>query len=666
MRGKKAIESLEEQISKEINRRKYLKNVWNCIPLYTLKTINNRLQKIKKIFKISKYDILFIGQVGVGKTTAICHLFNLIYEQKKKKEIKSSDKVKYKTIKSIEEILSTGSGKTTICEVIIKPASETYIEISPCSEEDMIELIKEFCIDIWQKVYPNDKCEYFSETSSTELIRAIRNIVNLKETHGKSNSTDEAEHLAKKFNSSQFDNFTKQVIKLAKLSQRKQKIFNFLEEPNSTKINDVEAEKQWIKNKFNEINLAKISTCLIPQQIVIYVSPNIINFEQYPKFNSIIDTKGIDEVKSRKDLESYIRDNDQTICIFTEDFKSVPSSVSELIGRYLTSESEDIDTKLALLVLPRNGEETQVLSTNGKVEDRDEGIAVRKSDIETKFRQQKIEFISENIFFYNAKQFYLPDGRIDQDYEISDIDLEKQNLTNEINNLIEKREKKLLAEVTKLKQIFLQIQNGNILKTEDKKLLDDLKKKIQEQEIIKYPKYKLTSKYIQSLLKYHVMVFRAINNRYGKYNFKNIDIYFDCKNVAEDLVKNNLKEPKDKISGAIALAKKHASDTGLASILEIIQKQVDTCYEEIVISLGSHISDKLENEIFKPQDESNTFWSKVKGRWGGGSGYRNDVLRMYENQMKDIDNIFRDEIQNLWQQRLRNEILSFFGDEDFK
>lgn len=315
MRGKKAIESLEEQISKEINRRKYLKNVWNCIPLYTLKTINNRLQKIKKILKRSKYDILFIGQVGVGKTTAICHLFNLIYEQKKKKEIKSSDKVKYKTTKSIEEILSTGSGKTTICEVIIKPASETYIEIFPCSEEDMIELIKEFCIDIWEKVYPNDKYEYSSETSSTELIRAIRNIVNLKETHSKGNSTDEAENLAKKFNSSQFDNFTKQVIKLAKLSQRKQKIFNFLEEPNSTKINDVEAEKQWIKNKFNEINLAKISTCLIPQQIIIYVSPNIINFEQYPKFNSIIDTKGIDEVKSRKDLESYIRDNDQTICI---------------------------------------------------------------------------------------------------------------------------------------------------------------------------------------------------------------------------------------------------------------------------------------------------------------------------------------------------------------
>lgn len=667
MPGIKDIESLQQKISKEINRSKNSKSIWRCIELETLETINNKLERIKKLLQFSKYDILFIGQVGVGKTTAICHLFNLVYEHQEKKTIKSKDKVESKTITSIKEILSTGSGKTTICEVIIKPASETYIEISPYSEEDIIELIKEFCIDIWQKVYPDDKSEASLKPFSTELFRAIRNIVNLEESHSKGNSIDKAENLATKFNSSQFDDFTKNVIKLANLHQRKQTKFYFREESNSTKLNGVEAEKKWIKNKFNDLNLAKISTCLISQQIVIYVSPNIIDFEQYPKLNSIIDTKGIDEIKIRKDLESYIRDNDQTICIFTEDFKSVPSNVSELIGRYLTSESKDIDTKFALLVLPKNGEEAQVVSTNGQVEDRDEGIAVRKSDIETKFRQQKIQFIADNIFFYDAKQFYLSDGRIDSDYETSDIDLEKKRLISEINNLIERRENKLRAEVSKFKEVFLQIQNGNILKPEDKKLLNDLKKKIQEQEIIKSPEYKLTSKFIQSLNNYHVMVFRAINNRYGKYNLRSIDIYFECKNIAEDLVKTNLKEPKDKISGAIELAQKHASDKSkLAYNLDIIQGKVDTCYEEIIINLGSQISHKLEKKILQPQDESNTFWSKVKGRWGQGSGYRDDVLGMYKNEMKDIDNFFKNEIQNLWQQQLRNEILSFFVDENLE
>ncbi len=667
MLDKKDIEFLQQKISKEINRNKNYKSIWDSIALKTLETINNRLEKIKTISLITKYDILFIGQVGVGKTTAICHLFNFVYEHKQKKKIKKGDKVEYKTITSIKEILSTGSGKTTICEVIIKPAVETYIEISPYSEEDMIELIKDFCLDIWQQVYPDGKSEDSLKLSSTELIRAIRNIVHLKEIHSKGNYIDEAAQLAKDFSSSQLNNFIKEVIKRAKLHLRKQTKFDCREEFNSAKINDVKAEKEWIKDKFYQINLGKINTCLIPQKIIIYVSPNIIDFEQYPKLNSIIDTKGIDEVKIRKDLESYIRDNDQTICIFTESFKSAPSNVSELIKRYLTSESKDIDTKFALIILPQKGEPEKLFSSDGQVEDGDEGIAVRKSQIEDSFRQQKIQFIPDNIFFYDAKQFYLNDGRVDPDYDKSDIESEKQILINKIYSLIERRENKLHAEVSQLEQLFLQIQNGNILEPEDKKLLNNLKKNIQELEIIEYHKYELTSEYILFLRSYHVTVFRAINNRHGKYDVRDIDIYFECKNVAEDLVRKNLQELKNQILGAINLTKKDASDkSGLASILEFIKKEVDACYEEIVISLGSQISDKLENEILKPQDESNIFWSEVKGRWGQGLGYRDDVLCMYDNEMKDIDYFFRHEIQNLWQQKLRNEILSFFDDEYFE
>ncbi len=673
MRGIKAIESLQQQISKEINRRKNSKTIWCYASSEALKTINHRLHKIKSILQTPKYNILFVGQVGVGKTTAICHLFNLIYEHEETKTTKSKDKVK--TITSIKEILSTGSGKTTICEVIIKPASETYIEISPCSQEDIIQLIQEFCINIWQKVHPDCNSEYSSESTSTELIRAIRNIVNLKKSHSQGNSIDEAENLAQKFTSSQLDDFTKKVIHLAQLSQRKQTRINFIKEQNSTKINDVEAEKIWTINTFNEINLAKISTFSIPQKIFIYVSSNIIDFKQYPKFNSIIDTKGIDEVKIRKDLQTYIRDNDQTICIFTEDFKSAPSNVSEIIRRDLTSESEDIDTKLGLLVLHKKGEAEKIYSSDGQVKDRDEGIAVRRSDIETRFEQQKIKFIPENIFFYDAKQFYLTDGRIDPDYEISDIETEKQTLISKINKLIVSRENRLRFEVKTLEQMFLKIQNGNILKPDDQKLLLNLKKNIQKQENIKNLIYNLTFRYTQFLKTYHVMVFRAINNRHGIYDFRDINIYFICKNITEDLVKDNLQEPKNKIWGNIDLAKKDAIDkSSLAPILETLQKKVDTCYKEIVIHLGNQISNKLQKEILKPQDEFNTFWSKVKGRWGGGSGYRDDVLNMYANKMQDIenerqediDNFFKDEIQNLWKQQLRDEILSFFGNEDFK
>ena len=77
----------------------------------------------------------------------------------------------------------------------------------------MIELIKDFCLDIWQQVYPDGKSEDSLKLSSTELIRAIRNIVHLKEIHSKGNYIDEAAQLAKDFSSSQLNNFIKEVIK---------------------------------------------------------------------------------------------------------------------------------------------------------------------------------------------------------------------------------------------------------------------------------------------------------------------------------------------------------------------------------------------------------------------------------------------------------------------
>ena len=47
-----------------------------------------RLEEIKKILSIEKYKIVFIGTIGQGKTTAICHLFNLISDFKVSKKQK--------------------------------------------------------------------------------------------------------------------------------------------------------------------------------------------------------------------------------------------------------------------------------------------------------------------------------------------------------------------------------------------------------------------------------------------------------------------------------------------------------------------------------------------------------------------------------------------------
>ena len=143
------IRLLKQNLRREISKLSGVPE--NNIPKYIC--INNlnskleRLEEIEKILSIDKYKIIFIGTIGKGKTTAICHLFNLISDFKVSKTIHG----RTKNVTETKELLSTGAGKTTICEVIIKASEKTYIEIEPYTVDEMENLIFDFCDSIANK-----------------------------------------------------------------------------------------------------------------------------------------------------------------------------------------------------------------------------------------------------------------------------------------------------------------------------------------------------------------------------------------------------------------------------------------------------------------------------------------------------------------------------------
>ena len=75
-----AIGNLINGLNKEIEKFGDSNTIRNCIIRNNLHLKIERLKKIQKIFQIEKYNIVFIGTIGAGKTTAICRLFNLIGE----------------------------------------------------------------------------------------------------------------------------------------------------------------------------------------------------------------------------------------------------------------------------------------------------------------------------------------------------------------------------------------------------------------------------------------------------------------------------------------------------------------------------------------------------------------------------------------------------------
>jgi hypothetical protein len=621
------------------------------ISTQAIKNISLRLEKIEKILQVQRYNLVFIGQVGTGKTTAICHLFGLVQESKKIVGTKGKSVIKY------QELLSTGSGKTTICEVVIRPALHTFIEIDPYEDAEIHQLIDDFGLWVWQKVHPEERKKKV-EIPPNELLRAIRNIVALPEVMQEGKLVDQALRFAGDFAAHNYQNFKKALMERSQLEQRLE-----------TRIEAASTEPdmvQWVSKNFQAINVAKLPNFSIPKRIYLNLASSILDFSKYPSIGNIVDTRGLDlGTKDRRDLNKYIREDDNTICIFVDRFSSAPGNTINIIGKYLTPTSQYIDSKFSLLVLPRKGEPEKILGGDGiAVDNVYEGIALRRANIDNVFTNESIGFVAENIIFYDALRCYLDDGTMHPYYEMSDITSDRDRILAEINNLINKRERELIEEVTVLINQFHLIKQAENPNKQENQLALEIKKKLSSLERILPITSDFTEDYTNNLAALHHMVLRATNNRYGCYELRGVDIYFSGRSLAEKVARSQTNNLKLEVLNSINLAQTQTIlNSQMWISLQRLHSQVSENYEGLVIELGRKIEGVLTIKTLAPQSyENSEFWQKVIDRWGQGSGYKNDVLSCYNNQVKSIEIILASLIITAWQENLIKPALIFLGD----
>jgi hypothetical protein len=643
----------QNEITSEILARSQQHIGSELISTQAIKNISLRLEKIEKILQTQRYNLAFIGQVGTGKTTAICHLFGLI------QEIKKTVGTKEKSVTKYQELLTTGSGKTTICEVVIRPAFHTFIEIDPYEHDEIYQLIDDFGLWVWQKVHPEGSKKKV-EIPPNELLRAIRNIVALPEVMQEGKLVDQAVQFAKEFVADNYQSFKAALVDRGQLGLR-----------SATRIEAESTEPdiaQWVGKTFQAINVAKLPNFSIPKRIYLNLESSILDFSKYPNIGGIVDTRGLDlGTKDRRDLNKYIRDDDNTICIFVDRFSSAPGNTIDIISKYLTPTSEYIDSKFSLLVVPRKGEPEKILGGDGiQVGTVYEGIALRRANIDNVFTNEGVDFISENIIFYDALRCYLDDSTMHPYYDKSDITSDRDRILAEISNLINNRERKLTEEVYTLINQFYLIQQAEYPNEQENHLVAEVKKKLNPLDKLLPIANDFTEDYINSLAVLHHMVLRATNNRYGKYELRGVDIYFSGRSLAENFARLQTKNLKLEIINSIVLAQtKIVSSSQMWISLQRLHSQISENYEALVIELGQKIENILATVTLAPQSyEDSEFWQEVINRWGQGSGYKQDVLSCYNSQIKSIETTLINLIVTGWQEDFIKPALIFLGNSD--
>jgi hypothetical protein len=662
------IESLKQELADEIAAREEFpeRTVPSYICINNLKSKLNRLKEIADILSIENYKLVFIGTIGKGKTTAICHLFNLLGDFKISKPIGGMPK----SFTEVQELLATGSGRTTICEVIIEAASKTYIEIEPYNLKQMESMIIEFCESLsdLENIQGEPKVMI-----SKEIETAIRNIIDLKKVSKTITEDDKKQPIRidkakEELEKSGIDGLKELAIRNASLESRTLTKIEFA---------DQDDEPTWIKRTFASINSGELKEFAIPKKIRICVSSKVLSGSDLSQFQSVIDTKGIDENPIRKDLQEYI-DKQDAICLFATSFKDAPeTNIRELMKYYLSSKSRDFHHRFVTLVITHKGEPEKVNGGDGTWE---LGTEIRREDVQSAFRNLNLEFFPENIIFYDALRCYNSEiVKVNSDlYTEEDVQQDRNTCIQAIASVIERRQRILQDEVEAIKISFQKIKEGETLTGREVEAIEDaIQKNINLRDLgSRVPSF-VYEEFISNFISYYHNNYRAwntkhaIHRRFGLYDAQNIDIYYDARIVAEGLSEDEMlrkftKEVKEDLEDILNNLK--VANEALETFIPELINQLDTFYDDFIDKAGLSVEEFLYQKKLAPQSINSDFWMALINEKGKqrtkGETYTDNVCQTFRRELESDDNLnsfLQDRAKEHWAILIR-KVLQFFGE----
>jgi len=644
------IDNLRTRITDEIANRNSKKNFYDVLVTKTLKAKLKHLAEIEEILSFNKYKIAFIGTVGAGKTTAICHLFNLLNLHEKEAD---------SNLVEVSEILKTGVGYTTLCEVeLLLSETESKIRIEPYTEKELQDILTIFAEFIQNSISPDkdNPNQPGKQVITPELNRALRNVINLREVIEKGKKIDLCKDEFIKCQN--IENFKKSIFERANIQKR-----------TTTEISYPQLfgnEKLWLKKTFDDLNSARLPEFSLPKKIYIYLSDNIIKKTLFDNFESIIDTKGLDANENRKEIDDYIKDK-RTICIFTTEYKDAPdTNIRNLLEYHFSDKLANYHTKIVIVVLPQKGQPEGEEGAN----DREEGIIIRRGIIQDILNGIGINEIPDsNIPFFDALRYYSKDSNklYFNSKDLNKVESDRDDVALYLLNTIDERRTFYKKEFYKLESDVNLILGGIGLSEEEENLIIETKNKINRVSNLNFYSYKdLTDKFINYFkYNYAPMTIKAINRRYGFYDLRGIDIFYDAQKIgAESILRTVTKDINDKIIKLLTDLRNEINNEDIGKLIDEIQTQFQTLYKTFISETSTKIYNFLHNQKLD-ENSKNDFWNDVIDL--KGSGYRErvgatfrDELETTSDNLPDTNEYFKTITEDMWENYVIANVTNYF------
>lgn len=567
----------------------------------------------------SDQRLAFIGNIGTGKTTAICHLLGLLDGE--------------------EPILSTGSGRTTLCEVEISAGAQLGIEVTPHTEAE----VKSYLTDFAQYLHISDTEESDNLESfklSAEVERALRNMLDLrisrtKNPEGKRITTDNAKNFAENYQS--VESLTEGLLERIDFPARHQTRFT-----NDDGID----QNEWLHTTFKAINSCTHPSVDLSKHIRILVPVRLFNNINYSL--SVIDTKGVDQTVNRVDIDSYLTDN-RTVSVLCCRFNEAPDKTMSGLLKLAKDAglSQRVAKETVLLILDRDSEAEKVIDIDEPVGEKTEGREIRAEQVVNDLKHT-LQLDNLDVRFFDVKsddpkqlskllveKVSVLRGQYSQDIldiekAISDIETELVSQSakaakSQVKNTLEPWIKKAQGCSPSLKEYFLP-------------LINDIKNK---------------GTYAASV--------RASVNRRGEWH--NLDYYQLLATGAREQVVDQIGTLKDEfivlIDNMLSQNDLQPAYALLKQLKQTTEKRLGDIYQKAFAKGRAVYEEKLSSD--------NQLWNGLFQEWGMGPGYKdrvsgNSETWFHTRKYPEFESSVTRQVVEEWQ-RYVNEVRDMLGSE---
>ena len=595
------------------------------------KSITEAIQSLKREldtvneYCCKKYNVVFIGKCGAGKTTLICHWLDLL-----RKDVigKSSTDI---------TLLKSATGRTTAAEVIIEQTDKpTSIHIVPMSDDDIECITSDICNNIWEGVntekWQDEKNPNFKEKSSfhEEEKRLVLNMAKL--------SQDEANDLASKHSIGSFAN---EVLAKMNLNERIETDFVF----------DGTDFEKWMKETFEKINYGTFDKSPMPLKIIINVNKEERSLGLPPYIESVIDTRGLDSDDARPDLIEYIKSTN-TICVLLDKVEAVPDvPICKLLqycfqGQF-TSRDDLLSpncwkAKLGIYVWADDLED-KLAAVNQADDNAEKGEEIKKNEIRTKMINEKLKYNNENTLFIDVLspyemgkndkrrkviKYYAPNEVIDNRKIIFDkIESMRQSvvsLLNERNQYIWNELEKLSNEVDGIIQKKIVAEEGE---------LNDIKELIKKNVPLwkaEFHEYSMDDVIDECLKTKHHQTIKAMTSRFGGNAVFHANLYDEIEIKSAPRIFDAHAKCVYKSFSEIL---RKCRDSSNRNRMSIIARDVSDLKSKYIEKFSKRLRKLFEEDVLYPRNDSNDFWVCAKSI--SGNGYTQRILKHYNNHIND-------------------------------